>query len=476
MTSARLARGVTIGLVLSVAIACGSAGTSEFDDGEGTSGPDGGGSGGGFGTFDPNAADGGRDDGGAGGDLNACAVDKQQSELAPLDLILMQDTSGSMWSYTSGTTTKWAAVKEALGTFMADPSSAGLGLGFQVFPIFDDGVPNNCAADADCGPSGGQCIYKACSVSRSLCSTNADCAGGGGICTQLQRCLAYQEAFCLTAYDCSFVGLTPATCNQPIVKGICQNSSPSCTVADYSSLAAPVAALPGAASAITAALDARIPAGQTPTHAALQGAISAAKAQVAAHPGAVAAVILSTDGIPNTRGKCTDDPDAIAAVAAAGLAGTPSIKTFVIGVLAPAEATAATATLNKIAVAGGTTSATIIGTSTSTQADFIAALQKVRGASLPCEFTLPIPQTGTPDYGKVNVQYTDPTTGNETVFSYVGSNAACDAASGGWYYDVDPKDGKPSKVVLCPASCTMVQKDSGGTVDVVQGCATRGPN
>lgn len=470
MMRARLHQVAITASILALGIACGSE-KSEFSPGAGGSSGDP--SSGGTGMFQA-SLDASTDDGGSF-DFEACAVDKQKGKLAPLDLVLMQDTSGSMWAYASGTTTKWTAIKEALHAFMTDPGSLGLGMGVQFFPRFENNVPNGCTANADCGPSGGKCIYKACSKTGTLCESQADCAGGNNFCTQLQRCSAYQEAICLSSIDCADNNLVPTTCNQPIVRGICDGSSVSCSVADYSGLAAPVAALPGAATAIDGALAARLPMGQTPTHAALQGALAAAKAQASAHPGAVTAVILSTDGIPYTKGKCTDDPDAIAAAAAAGLAGTPSIKTFVIGVLSPQDMTNnATATLNAIAAAGGTTAATIIGASASTQADFIAALQKVRGQSLPCEFDLPVPKAGTPDYDKVNVVYTDPTTNGQTLIKYVGGKAACDPASGGWYYDVDPTSGaKPAEVVLCGATCSTVQKTPGGAVDVVQGCETQ---
>lgn len=475
MARARWGRAAITASVLVAGIACGSAQTSEFTSSGGASSSSGDPNGNGTGTFQPSATDDASTDGG-GFDFEACAVDKQQGTLAPLDLVVMQDTSGSMWAYTTGTTTKWSAIKQALHDFMTDPGSAGLGLGIQFFPTFENNVPNGCTTNADCGASGGQCIYRACRQSGGLCQTQADCPGGANnTCEQLKRCAAYQEAICLSANDCQANGLSPTTCDQPIVRGVCNAAEVSCTVADYSGLAAPIAALPGAATAIDAALAARVPMGRTPTHAALQGALAAAKAQATAHPEAVTAVILSTDGIPYTNGKCTDDRDTIAAVAAAALAGTPSIKTFVIGVLSPSDMTNnATTTLNMIAAAGGTGAATIIGASANTQADFIAALQKVRGESLPCELALPIPEAGTPDYEKVNVLYTDPTTKAQSLIGYVSAKAACDATAGGWYYDVDPKGGaKPSKVVLCPVTCSMVQKTPGGAVDVVQGCETR---
>jgi hypothetical protein len=448
---------------VALAIACGSE-ASVFDEGDATPDEP---SGIATGTFVPTPAP----DGGDGG-FEACAADRQRGKLAPLDLVLMQDVSGSMWGYTSGTTTKWTAIKAALAAFMNDPQSAGIGLGVQFFPLFEDGVPNACSSHAECG-DGGRCLLKACQSSGRgvrLCQTDDDCPGENNRCLDLQRCDEDQDWICLRDEQCGRISAT-ASCNQPLVKGRCTNQKISCEVPAYSALAVPIATLPGVAADVNAALATRIPNGATPTHAALQGAIEAAKAHAAARPEAVVAVVLATDGVPFTDGKCIDDPDTIAKVAADAKDGTPSIKTFVIGVLSPQDNTVGAAgTLNAIAAAGGTTSATIIGTSANTQADFIAALQKIRGESLPCELVLPVPEAGTPDYDKVNVIYTDPTTKEQTFIGYVGSKDACHATAGGWYYDVDPKVSKPSKVVLCTTTCSMVQNSLGGVVDVLQGC------
>lgn len=465
---------------LAVVVACGTE-SSTFGDGsnaatnedDSTSTP--------TGTFQPttpppdDSGTGNADDSGI--DYAKCATDKQQGKLAPLDLVLMQDTSGSMFTYidNTNTATKWTAIKAALSSFMADPASAGIGVGINFFPAFEGSVPNSCTTTAQCG-AGRRCLLKYCAQTGTLCDVQADCQGSAAQnpCTDLRRCFANQEIICGYPGDCANFSLTPTTCNQPLQRGICSNEIVSCNVPDYSGLAVPIAALPGAAAAINNELAARIPNGMTPTHAALQGAIAAAKAQQAKRPEAVVAVVLSTDGIPYTNGRCVDAPAQINTVASAALNGSPSIKTFVIGVLSPRDNTAqATATLNGIANAGGTTTASIIGASATTQADFIAALQKIRAQSLPCELALPVPKVGTPDYNKVNVLYTDPATNVATTIQYVGAAAQCNATTGGWYYDVDPKTGgKPTKVILCPSTCQTVQKGL-GTVDVVQGCETK---
>jgi hypothetical protein len=315
-------------------------------------------------------------------------------------------------------------------------------------------------------------MTKYCVGTNLICQSSADCPGNGA-CAGLQRCAADRQFLCGTSANCA--ALTPTTCNQPLVRGTCNTQALSCSAADYGKLAAPIAPLPGAATAVNAALALRLPNGPTPTHAALQGAIEAAKKHAVANPDHVVAVVMSTDGIPFTNGQCTDSVPAIQALAAAGLAGTPSIRTFVIGVLSPQDSTAgAKATLDGIAASGGTTAASILGTSATTQQDFIAALQKIRGQSLPCELTLPVPEAGTPDYAKVNVVYTPSNSGTAALVPYVGTQAKCDPQTGGWYYDVAPGGSpKPSKVILCPATCSKVQADPQGTVEVVQGCETR---
>lgn len=474
--SHRLGAAIAVGAVIGLVIACGSSG----DDGaSGGTGDDGGSSGAsgssgssGFGGDGSSGSSGDLDSG-----LNQCANDTQQAHLSPLSLMMMQDTSGSMWEYTSGTTSKWDAIKSALGTFMADPASAGIGLGIQFFPLFDNGVPNSCTATSDCGAAGGVCHLGDCTKNPGgPCATNADCTGGGNSCAPAMRCHDEGEFICTSAAMCGPYG----ACDRPLVRGVCAQTQTiggvgvSCNTTDYATPATAIAPLPGVAAAINAQLGTHIPNGQTPTYNALQGAIQAAKTYATAHPSEVVAVVLSTDGIPNTKGKCDDAVADIEGVAAAGLAGTPSIKTFVIGVLAPADATSdATTTLNGIAAAGGTGTATILGTSATTESDFIAALAKIRGASLPCQFALPVPEAGTPDYHKVNVVYTSSGTGKDNVIGYVGSAMNCDPKLGGWYYDADPDmGGTPTKVILCPASCSAVQGDPAGKVSVLQGCAT----
>lgn len=62
-----------------------------------------------------------------------CASSTSTAEKVPLDVFVMLDRSGSMKETTSTGGTKWDEVKTAFKTFMADPSSSGLGMGLGYF-------------------------------------------------------------------------------------------------------------------------------------------------------------------------------------------------------------------------------------------------------------------------------------------------------------------------------------------------------
>jgi hypothetical protein len=434
-------------------------GGSPFAEGEGGPGvtPDNGDHGG-FG--DP--VDGGLRDAG----LNACANSSQRGRVQPLDMTMMLDSSGSMWLRTQSGEFKWNAVKGALTSFLNDPASSGMGIGLQYFPLFRNGTPNVCTQGSHCGAAG-PCLLKACSNFGTYCDVDADCPGNSQCSTPLGQCHDEGEIKCRTDADCKTAVADYGKCD-PMIATFCFSEQESCNVPDYSTPAVPVAILPGAAAPIIDSLNGHWPNGFTPTSAALQGLEAQATAHLAANPGHAVAAVLVTDGLPS---NCDTNIANIANVSAKALAA--GIKTYVIGVFAPSEEATARANLDKIAAAGGTSSAFLINTNQSVAQAFLAALSTIRGSGLPCEFSLPIPKDGTPDYGKVNVQY-NLSTGGTTVIPYVPNAGACDSGGGGWHYDVDPAGGgKPEKVVLCKATCDSAKGDQGGaTVDIVQGCKT----
>ena len=67
----------------------------------------------------------------------ACASETHEAQQVPLDLVLLVDTSGSMYEL-AGAQTKWLLAQNALRMFLRDPRSAGLGIGLQFFPLGGD--------------------------------------------------------------------------------------------------------------------------------------------------------------------------------------------------------------------------------------------------------------------------------------------------------------------------------------------------
>jgi Mg-chelatase subunit ChlD len=470
-------------LAAAVAAACGSSNLNApgaSADGGSSGAPSG--SGGSSGSSGASGGNGGDDSGATGtfgGDASfspdafaGCASATQEAKELPLDLYLMLDTSGSMDDLVAPQKSKWNSVVTAMTAFLNDPSSAGIGVGLQYFPLTQAGVPTSCTASSQCG-NAGPCFFNACAVTGTAvypCDTRANCPGNAA-CMPIGYCQYDHDTICSpTGADCgNDSNMFPLGMCQAFTTSTCIQGD-SCTVADYKTPAVPIALLPGAAAALTASLAAHSPTGNTPTAAALEGAIEQAQAYAVANPGHSVVAVLATDGIPD---ECIpNDIPTIAQIAAAGLAGTPSIKTFTIGVFTPSDAPSGTVAVNQIASAGGTKQAFVINTmSQDVEAQFQAALTSIRGAALPCQYEVPLPEAGNADYGKINVQYT-PGAGVATGLPYVETAARC-GTGGGWYYDVDPTEGgTPRAVIVCPSTCTTLQNDSKGRVDVVIGCQT----
>jgi hypothetical protein len=54
----------------------------------------------------------------------------------------------------------------------------------------------------------------------------------------------------------------------------------------------------------------------------------------------------------------------------------------------------------------------------------------------------------------------------------VGSVDRCDPTRGGWYYDVDPAAGTPTKVLLCEATCKKTKATPDLSLELRFGCKT----
>lgn len=254
----------------------------------------------------------------------------------------------------------------------------------------------------------------------------------------------------------------------------------SCNPVDYKP-DVEISPLSTSAQAIVASLNAHNPLTDTPTLPALQSAISHARAWKEQNPGHTVVVVLVTDGEPNACGS--NSVTQIVDVADKGYK-TDGIPTYLIGILSPGQKCTLDpnqpnqADLDLVAKAGGTNAALVIDT-TNTQQDasqqFLDTMNKIRqNAQIPCEYSIPAPEQGKKlDYAKVNVRYTDPAKQKGPPVYYVETVGSCDPSTGGgWYYDVRPSDGVPTKILLCPTTCTTITAKFGYVVNVQLGCKT----
>ncbi len=357
------------------------------------------------------------------GGAASCQSEPHQAMTLPLDMYIMQDQSGSMSDMVSEGGTKWQAVTGALNAFVQQTGLSGISVGIQYF-----GLP----------PGGGA----------PMCSANPICAKDS---------------------DCGAPACGPCMLIVPGF-GACAGSAAggdSCAATDYAKPEVEIAPLPGVAGAITMSLAMHSPSTSTPTAPALQGAVNHAKAWAMTHPGHVVVAVLATDGEPT---ECApEDQAGIAAIAAAALAGTPSVKTFAIGTFATADTPSGPDLLNAIAMAGGTGQAFNIDTTMNVNQAFLMALNQIRGTALGCQYQIPAPMSGSnADPTKLNVQYT-PGGGSPEIIPHVADQAHCPASG-----DARNNDNKsaPTQILLCGSTCTKVQGDSSGNIDILLGCKT----
>lgn len=262
------------------------------------------------------------------------------------------------------------------------------------------------------------------------------------------------------ANDSRFVGTGVGLQTFPSAVG-----NAACVSDSYTSALLPIQPLPGAASQLTTLLNARAPVvgGDTPTRPALAGALTYAKqwASAPAHAGGTTIVLLATDGKPTI---CGTDTKAISSIAQAAFTGTPSIRTFVVGV-----GTGFEEPLDAIALAGGTGKALRVDVAGDTTAKFRQALAAIRGQAIACNFDIPPAPAGkTIDPTQVNVRLTK--NGQTQNLLQAKSAADCGKADNLWFYD-NPK--APTRIELCPATCEAARASTNAaSVSLQLGCQT----
>lgn len=236
----------------------------------------------------------------------------------------------------AGNPDRWAAISNGLKVFLSDPDSAGVHVAFRLFPD----ATGNCKGTS---PSGGTCDITACST------------------PAVEGNLAWAVG---TGSPCS--------------------SSPDPTECS-----------------IFAALNAASPSvSNTPTSAALAGAVAWAKQGKLARPNEEFAVVFMTDGEPDA---CDANVSNIAAIAADGF--TNGVRTYVVGVEGLSSSTC-----QQIATAGGGSAqcSRVLSSNGNTTAQVVAALQSIAQGSVPCTFDLA--NRGAFDPNGAAVQYTGGTT------------------------------------------------------------------
>ncbi|HVU06168.1 MAG TPA: vWA domain-containing protein [Polyangiaceae bacterium] len=258
----------------------------------------------------------------------------------------------------------------------------------------------------------------------------------------------------------------------PLPSGCSNCAGTDCAVPMYA-----MGQLPGAAAAITGDLAQRLPFGLgTPIEAGLRGSTQFCASYQSAHPEEKCAVVFITDGAPST---CATGQDL---VNIAGAALTQNkVQTFTVG-MDGADYTL----LDQIAQAGGTdctpNAPSFACNATDTQS-FLTALEGIRTTitvthevthevthtkPVACEYSRPdVPDGKAFDKSKVNVEYT--TGGVKTDVLHTDSVSTC-PPEGGWYYD---DNDAPTKILVCPSTCTTITSLTDITFNVLFGCETK---
>ncbi len=206
------------------------------------------------------------------------------------------------------------------------------------------------------------------------------------------------------------------------------------------------------------------PSGPTPMAGALAGAYQHTRTRLQSHPKEKGIVILVTDGSPTT---CPDNSIAHIANLAAEQTTEPNpIRTFTIGIEGSQEAE-----LKAIASAGQG-SAYFFGKSSNLAQDLLNTLKTITHQQLGCEFAIPDPQSGAIDPHKVNVNFTDAAGHTSTLYKVDGPEQCI---AGAWYYATVPDSVAPTKVILCPQTCTNARDQDTAVLQILYGCPSKLP-
>jgi hypothetical protein len=347
----------------------------------------------------------------SGGMPPACAATEQVATLAPVNIVIMLDKSGSMGNGSSATSPqnydiRWAPVKAGMIAFFEGANSVGVSASLSYFPANGDMATT-------CGNN-----YTTPNVSltpledptRLITSLNATEPSGG------------------TPTLSAMYGATT------YAKKLMNDN-------------------PGSKSAVLLVTDGEpaIYVTEDETTGDLNG-----DGQIVNYidPNCVPAALQSTT-LQNII------PD-IAQVVSSAATNEPMVPTYVVGIGFGLDS------LSAIATAGGTD---MILSDNATDSDAITAtivgvLEAIRGEMFACAFA--VAEMTDIDFDRVNVNFVH---SDNTVEQLIRSDT-CSTA--GWYYDVAPgPDVTPTKIQLCPQTCEAVKADPDSELRLNLGCETR---
>jgi hypothetical protein len=238
-----------------------------------------------------------------------------------------------------------------------------------------------------------------------------------------------------------------------------------CSPNTYAMPDAPVAPLPGNASAIRSAFP--LPFNISPMRPALEGAVLHARSRANAHPEWKQVVVFMTDGF-STDLSCVTTPDSLVDIARDGYDGSPSIPVYVVALASPTipdnpfDPVDRLGPLEQVALAGGTSEPRPIDLQ-APAGDVVDALLSVQRDAEPCEYVIP-PEADDPDQLALSLW-------NSTdALPRVTRRGTCGDGEG--YYLDDPA--APTYLVACPATCDRIRTD-GNRPTVLTGCPALGP-
>jgi hypothetical protein len=235
-----------------------------------------------------------------------------------------------------------------------------------------------------------------------------------------------------------------------------------CNASDYSTPTVPVAALPGVAQTIKTTYP--VPINGKAITPALHGAFAYMFALARSQPDRDVALALVSDTIADPL--CGSTQTNAAQAVASGLAGTPSIPTYVIGLgagptlLDPVNLIDPTP-LDALAVAGGTQQVRRIEVNLTTNTELTVALNEVVVTASPCAYE--VPADIDPDRAAIDWEPVGQSTA--TRWPHVASAADCGAGRG-----VFVRPGSRGFIDLCPASCSELRSGPDGHASIRTEC------